>query len=213
MDQCEVSVMIPIDPMEPWSGSIIGSEPDTGIELMANIALTSLCEDRLTATAALPIMLLPIRNQERPVWQQLLVAVSNLKGPHFHAGMTSLAKYVDYLFNLQHNTARIARQQRTCLMAYEESATTAAREIERLRHENTILRSSAQLPSEMDSELQEVYHRLSDAEHGWNYTRMLLDITREEVDIRTHGIVHLENHVEMQNAELEERAERITDLE
>jgi hypothetical protein len=65
----------------------------------------------------------------------------------------------------------------------------------------------------MDSELQEVYCRLSDAEHGWNYTRMLLDITREEVDIRTHGIVHLENHVEMQNAELEERVERITDLE
>jgi hypothetical protein len=213
MDQCEVSVMIPIDPMEPWSGSIIGSEPDTGIELMAHIALTSLCEDRLAATAALPIMLLPIRNQESPVWQQRLVAVSNLRGPHFHTGMTSLAKYVDYLFNLQHNTARIARQQRTCLMAYEESATTAAREIERLRHENTILRSSAQLPSEMDSELQEVYHRLSDAEHGWNYTRMLLDITHEEVDIRTHGIVHLENHVEMQNAELEERAERITDLE
>jgi hypothetical protein len=25
---------------------------------------------------------------------------------------------------------------------------------------------------------------------------MLLDITREEVDIRTHRIVHLENHME-----------------
>jgi hypothetical protein len=25
---------------------------------------------------------------------------------------------------------------------------------------------------------------------------MLLDIAREEMDIRTHGIVHLENHVE-----------------
>jgi hypothetical protein len=64
MDQCEVSVTIPFDPMEPWSGSIIGSEPDTGVELMAHMALTSLCEDCLTATAALPIMLLPIRNQE-----------------------------------------------------------------------------------------------------------------------------------------------------
>jgi hypothetical protein len=38
-------------------------------------------------------------------------------------------------------------------------------------------------------------------------------IAREEVDTRTHGIVHLENHVETQDAELEERAERITDLE
>jgi hypothetical protein len=27
-----------------------------------------------------------------------------------------------------------------------------------------------------------------------------------EVDIRTHGIIHLENHVETQDAELEERA-------
>jgi hypothetical protein len=48
----------------------------------------------------------------------------------------------------------------------------------------------------MDHELQEVYCRLSDAKHGWNYTRMLLDIAGEEMDIRTHGIVHLENHVE-----------------
>jgi hypothetical protein len=65
----------------------------------------------------------------------------------------------------------------------------------------------------MDRELQDVYRCLSNAEHGWNYTHMLLDITREEVDIRTHGIVHLENHVETQDAELEERAERIADLE
>jgi hypothetical protein len=65
----------------------------------------------------------------------------------------------------------------------------------------------------MDRELQEVYCHLSNAEHGWNYTRMLLDIACEEVDIRTHGIVHVENHVETQDADLEERAERITDLE
>jgi hypothetical protein len=42
---------------------------------------------------------------------------------------------------------------------------------------------------------------------------MLLDITHEEVDIRTHGIIHLEDHVELQDAELEERAEMITNLE
>jgi hypothetical protein len=60
MDQCEVSVMIPFDPTEPWSGSVIGSEPDTGVEMMAHIALTSLREDRLAATTALPIALLSI---------------------------------------------------------------------------------------------------------------------------------------------------------
>jgi hypothetical protein len=42
---------------------------------------------------------------------------------------------------------------------------------------------------------------------------MLLDITREEVETRTHRIIHLEHHVEVQNVELEERAERITGLE
>jgi hypothetical protein len=62
LDQCEVSMTIPFDPTEPWSGSIIGSEPDTGVELMAHIALTSLCEDHLVATAALPIALLSIQD-------------------------------------------------------------------------------------------------------------------------------------------------------
>jgi hypothetical protein len=42
---------------------------------------------------------------------------------------------------------------------------------------------------------------------------MLLDIIHEEVDIRTHGIVHLEHLVEAQDAELEERAEMIANLE
>jgi chromosome segregation ATPase len=68
-------------------------------------------------------------------------------------------------------------------------------------------------PSEQDHELQEVYHRLSDTEHGWNNTRMLLDITREEVETHTHGIVHLEDHIEAQDTELEERVEVIADLE
>jgi hypothetical protein len=116
------------------------------------------------------------------------------------------------MFNLQHNTARIGMQQHMCLMAYEESATTTTRDIERLRHENAILRSSAHPPSEQDHELQEVYHHLGDAKHGWNYTRMLLNITRE-VETRNHGIVHLEHHVEVQDAKLEERAEMIADLE
>jgi hypothetical protein len=94
LDRCEVSVMIPFDLAKPWSGSIIGSEPNTGVEMMAHIALTSLCEDRLTATAALPIALLSIHNQENPVWQQCLEAVFDLEGPHFHAGMTSLVRYM-----------------------------------------------------------------------------------------------------------------------
>jgi hypothetical protein len=122
--------------------------PTIGVEMMAHIALTSLCEDRPTGTIALPITLLPIRNQENPIWQQRLEAMSDLEGPHFHAGMTSLARYVQYLFNLRHNTTRIGMQQRTHLTAYKESATATAYEIERPRHENAIVRSSARPPSE-----------------------------------------------------------------
>jgi hypothetical protein len=67
LDRYEVSMKIPFNPTEPWSGSIISSKPDTAVEMMAHIALTSLCEDRLTATTALPIVLLSIRNQENAV--------------------------------------------------------------------------------------------------------------------------------------------------
>jgi hypothetical protein len=68
-DVCECSVMIPVNPVEPWSGSVIGSEPDTAVEIMAHAALTHLSESHLTAIATLPIMLFPILNQENPVWQ------------------------------------------------------------------------------------------------------------------------------------------------
>jgi hypothetical protein len=58
--KCDLSVTIPFDPVEPWLGSVISSEPDISVEMMAHFALTSLCEDRLAATAALPIALLLI---------------------------------------------------------------------------------------------------------------------------------------------------------
>jgi hypothetical protein len=98
-------------------------------------------------------------------------------------------------------------------MAYMESATAATGEIERLRHENVVLCSRVRSPSEKDRELKEVYRRLGNTEHGWNHTRLLLDITREEVETRTHGDIHLEHHVEVQDIELEERAETIANLE
>jgi hypothetical protein len=108
LDKSEVSVTIPFDPVKPWSGSVIGSEPDTGVEMMTHITLTSLCEDRLTATTALSITLILIRDRENLVWQQRLMVVSDLEGPRFHVGITSLARYAQYQFILQHNTARTA---------------------------------------------------------------------------------------------------------
>jgi hypothetical protein len=65
LDVCEVNMMIPFDPTELWSGSLVGSEPDTTIEMMAHIVLTSLCEGHLAATTVMPITLFLIRNQEK----------------------------------------------------------------------------------------------------------------------------------------------------
>jgi hypothetical protein len=42
---------------------------------------------------------------------------------------------------------------------------------------------------------------------------MLLDITQEEVETRTHRIIHLEHHMEVHDAKLEERVETIANLE
>jgi hypothetical protein len=90
---CEVNMVIPLNPTEPWMATVIGVELDETIEKMAQVALTSLCESRLADTTTMRIVLFPIRNQEDPVWKQHLEAVSNPEGPHFHAGMAALAGY------------------------------------------------------------------------------------------------------------------------
>jgi hypothetical protein len=67
--------------------------------------------------------------------------------------MSSLAKYAQYLFNLQHNTARTGVHQHMLLIAYEEHATASSLMLERLRHQNAILRSGALPPLEQDCKL------------------------------------------------------------
>jgi hypothetical protein len=68
-DKCEVNVVIPVNPVEPWMATIIGVELDETVEQTAQVTLTSLCESHITDTAAMPIALFPIRNQEDPVWK------------------------------------------------------------------------------------------------------------------------------------------------
>jgi hypothetical protein len=73
--------------------TVIGSEFDTTVEQTAHVALISLCESRLAATAVMLIALFLIRNQENPMWKQCHEAVTDLEGPHFSAGMAAMAKY------------------------------------------------------------------------------------------------------------------------
>jgi hypothetical protein len=61
--------------------------------------------------------------------------------------------------------------------------------------------------------LKVTYRRLSEAEHGCNYTRQQLDATHELMDKCTHASIHLEHANEQQDLELEERTAMITSLE
>jgi hypothetical protein len=92
--------------MVPWMGALGGGKLDDAVEKMVHAALTSLCERSLTATANMRVLLFPIHDQEDPVWQQRLKVMSNLESPHFNAGWAAMAKYMRYLFNLEHNTGR-----------------------------------------------------------------------------------------------------------
>jgi hypothetical protein len=163
-DKCEVSVVIPLNPMEPWMETIIGVELDETVEQTAQVALTSLCETRLADTAAMPIALFLIRNQEDTMWKQCLDAVSNPEGPHFHTGMTALAGYARHMFNLQASTGRTVMRQHLHSSSLEQH-------VEELRHANAILHSGTPPPSDQDRELHIAYRRLSKAEHGWHYIR------------------------------------------
>jgi hypothetical protein len=58
-----------------------------------------------------------------------------------------------------------------------------------------------------------MYRCLNEAEHGWNYNHQQLNLAREEVNTRTHMIIHLENAIEQEDLEFEERAATIATLE
>jgi hypothetical protein len=49
--------------------TVIRVEQDETVEKTTRITLTSLCESRLADTAAMPITLFPICNQEDHVWK------------------------------------------------------------------------------------------------------------------------------------------------
>jgi hypothetical protein len=91
-DKCEVNMVIPLNPMESWMATVIGSSwmrPLSRWHKSHSPPYVS----RLADTTAMPIALFPIHNQENPVWKQRLETVSNPEGPHFHIGMAALAGY------------------------------------------------------------------------------------------------------------------------
>jgi hypothetical protein len=85
LDQCEVSMSIPLNLTEPWMATIIGVELEETVEQTTQVGLADI--------AAMRIALFLTCYQADPTWQQRLEAISNLEGLHFHAGMAAMAKY------------------------------------------------------------------------------------------------------------------------
>jgi hypothetical protein len=213
LDEYAVSVTIPLNPMEPWMATIIGIKLDNTVDQMAQVALTSLCGSRLSDTAMTPIALYPIHCRGDHMWQQRLEAVSDPEGPHFHVGMAAMAEYEQYSFDLLHTLTGTVIQQRLSLAAYDVHISDFSRELAQLNNHNDLLHGGTVPPSNQKHELVVAYHRLSEAEQGWNHTHQLLDVAHEMVDKRTHVIIHLEQTNEQQDLKLEERAAVIVSLE
>jgi hypothetical protein len=49
-DKCEVNVVIPLNPAEPWMATVIGVELDETVKQTTQVALISLCESHLADT-------------------------------------------------------------------------------------------------------------------------------------------------------------------
>jgi alpha-D-ribose 1-methylphosphonate 5-triphosphate synthase subunit PhnG len=81
------------------------------------------------------------------------------------------------------------------LNAYAEQATLTSHVMERSKRENALLHHGTRESTEKDLELQVAYRCLSEAEHGLNYMRQQIGLTREEVNTCTNAIVHLENAI------------------
>jgi hypothetical protein len=182
LDECAVSVTIPLDLTEPWMATVIGIEIDGIVDQMTQVALASFCGSRLSDATAMPIVLFSICYQGDPMWKQRLHAVSDPEGPHFHPGMATMAEYVQYSFDLQHTLARTVIQQRLSLAAYDVHISNISHELAQLKNENDLLRGDTVPPSDQDRELAVAYHHLSEADHRWNHTPQLLDVTCEMVD-------------------------------
>jgi hypothetical protein len=97
--------------------------------------------------------------------------VCDLTNLHYSPSAAQMAKYVRYLFNLQHNTGKVITEQRVRLNVYAEQATLMSHAMERLERESATLCRGTCESLEKDLELQVTYRRLSEAEHGLNYTR------------------------------------------
>jgi hypothetical protein len=147
-------------------GHFIDIELDDTVDQMVQVILASLCGSLLADTTTTLIVLFPFCFRGDLLWLKRLEAISDLKGPHYHIGMATLAEYAQYSFGLQHNTATTILQHCLYMAAYEEHHISNSCELTQWKRENDLPRGGTIPPSEQDRELKVMYHRLSEAEYA-----------------------------------------------
>jgi hypothetical protein len=129
-----------------------------------------------------------------PLLQRCIVVV--ITRELFHVGWAQMVKYAQYMFILQLEANYIVAAQRTHLNENERVAIAADLAIDRLGRENHAFCQEMTYVLDKVQELQSMYHRLSEVEQELSQTHAQLQEAREDLETRTHAIVHLERTVE-----------------
>jgi hypothetical protein len=94
----------------------------------------------------------------------------------FNARWAQRAKYMQGLFNLQHNTGRTMIEPCACMDMYEWQSIWVSLALEKLGHNNGILHQGTFGKHEKDLDLQSLYCCPSEAERRMNHTHTRLDL-------------------------------------
>jgi hypothetical protein len=132
LPRSEVYINIWPHPVFPDGSSrytwVIRNDIDDAMEKAAHLALTTLCSQRLLDTTGTPILLYPIQDRSDPEWTVHMDEACNAFQDHYHAGWAYMVRYVQHMFQLQHDPQHIIAGQRHHLGTY-------AREVKSLKQE------------------------------------------------------------------------------
>jgi hypothetical protein len=102
LQRCEVYINIPSHPVFPygslWSTWAIGADMDDAMAKAAHMTLTTLCSQKLAATADTLISMYPIQDRSVPEWKARMDKVGNIFQIHYHNNWAYMAGYAQHLF-------------------------------------------------------------------------------------------------------------------
>jgi hypothetical protein len=165
---------------------------DDAMEKTAHMALTTLSSQNLAATVGTPISLYPIQDRSDPEWKTRMDEVGNVFHIHYHSGWAYMAGYAQHLFQLQHDTRRIAAEQRCRLVGYAKKVKNLTQEISRKAQEVGVVRQQIRdLESRLrdkEEALLSSLHRSSERDQELLRHRVLLRMAEETAKVKVREL-------------------------